>query len=53
MNGVRVIGDYRTHFVIENVKRELNKAEVVCKVSNSVGEGSRDHTLSVECKYIG
>lgn len=43
-------GDYSTELIIASASRQLNDAIVKCEVTNAVGKGEDNQTLSVHCK---
>jgi hypothetical protein len=45
-------GDYTTELTIASASRKLNGAIVKCEVTNAVGKGEDNQTLSVHCKFF-
>lgn len=45
-------GDHTTQLIINSANRKLNNAIVKCQVTNAVGKGEDNQTLSVHCKLI-
>lgn len=45
-------GDLSTQLTINSASRKLNNAVVKCEVTNAVGKGEDNQTLSVHCKSI-
>lgn len=45
-------GDYTTQLTINSASRKLNNAAIKCEVTNAVGKGEANQTLSVHCKSL-
>ncbi|KAG1670502.1 Irregular chiasm C-roughest protein [Nymphon striatum] len=51
-NGVPIIGDYTTEYILTSVSRKDNKVTVSCEVTNSIGSTTSMHVLDVHFRPI-
>lgn len=50
VDGVSVVGDHTSHYLMPHIQRSSNGAKVACIVANEVGTQRAEHTLSVQCE---